>query len=55
MGGAHSDLALPIDRPARHSQVPVSLSSHLHLEEGSVVQLSAKSADFPPIRVPPTC
>lgn len=47
MGGAYGDFALSIDGPAYHSQVPVSLSSHLHLEEGSVVQVTAKRADFP--------
>ena len=46
MGGAYRDFALPIDRPACHSQVPVSLSSHLHLEDSSVVQSTAKSEDF---------
>lgn len=37
MGGTYRYLALPIDGPACHAQVPVSLSTHLHLEEGSVV------------------
>lgn len=50
MGGAYSDFALPIDRPTCHSQVPVSFSSHLHLEEGSL-QFIAKNADSPSIRV----
>ena len=36
MGRAYRDFALPVDRPACHSQVPVSLSSHLHLEKGTV-------------------
>ena len=43
MGGAYGDFALPIDIAACHSQVPVCLSSNLHLEEGSVVQFFAVS------------
>lgn len=31
VSGAYGDFALPIDRPACYPQVPVSLSSHLHL------------------------
>lgn len=49
MGGAYGDFALPIDRPACHSQVPVCLFSHLHLEKSSVIQFTAKSADFRPV------
>lgn len=44
MGRAYRDFALPIDRPACHSQVPVSLSSHLHLEEDTVYR---KTCRFP--------
>lgn len=32
VGGAYGDLALPVDRPARHSQVPISLPTNVHLE-----------------------
>lgn len=41
VGGAYGDFALPIDKPACYPQVPVSLSSHLHLEESSVVHFTA--------------
>lgn len=34
VGGTYSDFALSDDRAARHSQVPVSLFSNLHLEKG---------------------
>lgn len=51
IGRAYSDFALPIDGTTCHSQVPVSLFSHLHLEKGSVAQFTAKSTDFPPITV----
>lgn len=47
MGRAYCNFALPIYRVACHSQVPVCLSSHLHLKEGKVLQFIAMNADFP--------
>lgn len=32
VGRAYGDLALPVDRPARHSQIPISLPTNVHLE-----------------------
>lgn len=40
MSRANGDFALPIDGAAGYSQVPVSLSSHLHLEEDSGIQFT---------------
>lgn len=33
MGRAYSDFPFALDRPACHTQVPVGLSSHLHLKD----------------------
>lgn len=46
VGGAYGDFALPIDWPAGHSQVPVSLSSHIHLKKAAWYSLQQREQTF---------
>lgn len=57
VGGAYGDLALPVDRPAGHSQVPISLPTNVHLDrkqDTGKLCTSEWNRNAPPTWTPPS-